>query len=162
MTGDDSADGVERRVPRRVLAVSAIVTDAAGRVLLVQRSMPPEAGRWTLPGGRVEPGEQLEDAAVREVLEETGLRVRVVSEAGAVERSAPDGGVFEIHCYRTDHGGGEPIAGSDAAAVRWATDEELAALELTRGLRDLLARWRHRHGRGGAAPQVDPGRRPPA
>lgn len=130
------------RHPRRVLAVSAMVTDAAGRILLVQRSAPPEPGRWTLPGGRVEPGERLEDAAAREVHEETGLRVRVGSEVGILERATPDGGVFEIHCFGAGHLGGEPTAGSDAASVRWASVDELAGLELTRGLRELLERRR--------------------
>lgn len=118
-----------------------MVRDAAGRILLVQRSAPPESGRWTLPGGRVEPGEGLAEAAAREVLEETGLRVRVVAEAGVVQRGAPGGGVFEIHGFVAEYRGGEPVAGSDAAAVRWATADELDALELTRGLRELLSEW---------------------
>lgn len=134
----------DRPPASRVPAVSAIVTDAAGRVLLVRRSNPPEAGRWTLPGGRVEPGERLEEAAAREVLEETGLRVRVVAEAGVLERAAPDRGVFEIHAFVVEYLGGLPVAASDAAGVRWATPEELATIELTRGLRELLAQWRLR------------------
>ncbi|MEV1128696.1 NUDIX domain-containing protein [Agromyces sp. NPDC049794] len=124
------------------MAVSTMVADAAGRLLLVQRSKPPEAGRWSLPGGRVEPGERLEDAAAREVLEETGLRVRIVSEAGMIERSTPDGGVFEIHSFAAQYLGGEPVAADDAGGVRWATPDELSTLELTRGLQELLARWR--------------------
>ncbi|WP_448006778.1 NUDIX hydrolase [Agromyces bauzanensis] len=143
MTEGTSPDADDRRPAERVVAVSAIVTDASGRILLVRRSAPPEPGRWTLPGGRVEHGERLEDAVVREVREETGLRVRVVSEAGTVERATPDGGVFEIHCFVTDRsGGGAPVAASDAGGVRWATADELATLEVTRGLRELLARWR--------------------
>ncbi len=124
------------------MAVSAVVTDAAGRILLVQRSGPPEAGRWTLPGGRVESGERPVDAAAREVLEETGLDVRVASELGTIERATPDGGVFEIHTFAAEYRGGTPVAGSDAAAARWVDADELRDLELTRGLRDLLERWR--------------------
>lgn len=124
-----------------VVAVSAIVRDAAGRILLVQRSAPPETGRWTLPGGRVEPGEGLAQAAAREVLEETRLQVRITAEAGTVQRATPDGGVYEIHCFTTEYRGGEPVAGSDAAGVRWATVDELGTLELTRGLRELLSEW---------------------
>ncbi len=124
------------------MAVSALVTDAAGRILLVQRSAPPEAGRWTLPGGRVESGERPVDAAAREVLEETGLDVRVASELGTIERATPEGGVFEIHTFVAEHRGGTPVAGSDAAAVRWVGADELRDLELTRGLRALLERWR--------------------
>ncbi|MGI8799897.1 MAG: NUDIX hydrolase, partial [Pseudonocardia sp.] len=59
-----------------VACVGAIVRDAAGRLLLVQRVNEPGAGRWSLPGGRVEPGETDQDAVVREVAEETGLQVR--------------------------------------------------------------------------------------
>ena len=142
MTEGEAPDRGEREPLRRVVAVSAVVRDAGGRYLLVRRSAQPEQGRWTLPGGRVESGERMEDAVVREVLEETGLRVRVVSEAGTVERATPDGGVFEIHCYDTAYQGGVPTAGTDAGGVRWATADELATLELTRGLRELLARWR--------------------
>ncbi|GAA4378529.1 NUDIX hydrolase [Agromyces bauzanensis] len=142
MSGSTSAQQGGSRGARRVAAVSAVVTDAAGRYLLVQRSVSPEAGRWTLPGGRAEPGEPLPDAAAREVLEETGLRVRVGGELGTLERAAPDGGVFEIHCFAAEYRGGAPIASSDAAAVRWAAADELPALELTRGLRELLVRWR--------------------
>jgi ADP-ribose pyrophosphatase YjhB (NUDIX family) len=144
MTEGAPASRGEPRPANRVLAVSALVTDATGRILLVRRSNPPEAGRWTLPGGRVEPGERLEDAAAREVLEETGLRVRVLSQAGVIERAAPDGGVFEIHSFFAEYTGGEPVAADDAGGVRWATPEELSRLELTRGLQELLAQWQSR------------------
>lgn len=134
-------EGGEPRPSSRVLAVSALVTDAAGRLLLVQRSKPPEGGRWTLPGGRVEPGESLPDAAAREVLEETGLRVRIAAELGTIERAAPGGGIFEIHSFVAEYRAGVPVARSDAAAVRWVAADELRDLELTRGLRELLQRW---------------------
>ena len=141
MTASASEGGGEPRPANRILAVSALVTDATGRILLVRRSKPPEAGRWTLPGGRVEPGERLDEAAGREVLEETGLRVRVLSQAGVIERAAPDGGIFEIHSFLAEYTGGEPVAADDAGGVRWATPDDLSTLELTRGLQELLARW---------------------
>lgn len=142
MNAGRSIHGGEHHSRGRVLAVSALVTDAAGRTLLVRRSAPPEAGRWTLPGGHVEPGEHLADAAAREVLEETGVRVRVREELGTLERATPEGGVFEIHCFAAEYQGGATTAGSDAGDVRLVTDDELRDLELTRGLRDLLERWR--------------------
>jgi 8-oxo-dGTP diphosphatase len=125
-----------------VPAVSAIVTDAAGRVLLVRRSHAPEAGRWALPGGKVEPGETLVDAVIREVVEETGLAVRPGREVGVVVRSAPGGGTYEIHCFLADHLGGEPVAGSDAAGVLWVAPAELPTVETVRGLVEALGAWR--------------------
>jgi 8-oxo-dGTP diphosphatase len=60
-----------------ILAASAVICDEAGRVLLVLRGRDPQRGRWSVPGGKVEPGETLEQAATREALEETGLQVRI-------------------------------------------------------------------------------------
>lgn len=125
----------------RSLAVSAVVRDTTGRYLLVLRSAPPESGRWTLPGGKVEPGETLREALVREVGEETGLGVRVGSEVGVLERAAPDGTVYEIHCFTADPLDGVVAAGSDAAGVRWAAVDELRTLTVTRGLLERLRQW---------------------
>ncbi len=134
--------GSPRGMAPVVAAVSAVVTDAAGRYLLVRRSHAPEAGRWALPGGRVEPGETLADAVVREVLEETGLTVRPRREVGVVTRPAPGGGTYEIHCFTANHITGAAVAGSDAAGVRWVAPQELPALETTRGLVEALRAWR--------------------
>ncbi len=62
---------------RRVQCVGGIVTDPAGRFLLVQRGQEPDKGRWSIPGGHIEPGESDTEATAREVLEETGLHVVV-------------------------------------------------------------------------------------
>jgi ADP-ribose pyrophosphatase YjhB (NUDIX family) len=124
-----------------VAAVSAIVTDVAGRYLLVRRSRPPEAGRWALPGGRVEPGETLAEAVIREVVEETGLAVRPSREVGVVRRPGPGGVTYEIHCFIVDLLGGEAVAGSDAADVRWVAPHDLSAMETTRGLLEALRTW---------------------
>ncbi len=124
-----------------IAAVSAIVTDASGRYLLVRRSRPPEAGRWALPGGRVEAGETLRDAVTREVVEETGLAVLPGREVGVVRRPAPGGGTYEVHCFIVELLGGDAVAGSDATGVRWAAPDELSAIETTRGLVEALRRW---------------------
>jgi len=126
---------------RIIPAVSAVVTDAAGRYLLVLRSADPEAGRWALPGGRVESGETLEDAVVREVREETGVRVRVLREAGVVTRLAPGGGAYEIHCFVAEYVGGEAVAASDAAGLRWVDADALDSVATTRDLVATLRGW---------------------
>jgi 8-oxo-dGTP diphosphatase len=121
---------------RTVLAAGAVVRDAAGRLLLVQRGKDPEAGRWTLPGGRVEPGESPAEAAAREVTEETGLVVAVGREWLVIERPAGPDAVFEIHDFVAEPLGGTLRAGDDAVDVGWFTPAELARLPLTT---DLLA-----------------------
>ncbi|MCD2192396.1 NUDIX domain-containing protein [Actinomycetospora endophytica] len=118
----------------RVLAAGAVVRDAAGRFLLVQRANDPEAGRWTLPGGRVEPGESPAAAAAREVAEETGLEVAVGREWLVLERPAGPGVVFEIHDFLAEPVGGTLRAGDDAADAGWFTPAELGRMALTTGL----------------------------
>lgn len=121
--------------------MGAIVFDAADRLLLVQRGRPPGAGLWSLPGGRLEPGESDEAGLRRELLEETGLRVVVGRLAGTVERPGPDGVTYVIRDYLATVSGGAPTAGDDAADVRWCTPGELARLPLTDGLVDALTGW---------------------
>jgi ADP-ribose pyrophosphatase len=124
-----------------IKCVGAIVLDDAGRLLLVRRGRPPDAGRWSLPGGRVEPGESDAEAVVREVREETGLIVTVGALAGTVHRPAPGGGVYEINDYLATAVGGGLAPGDDAADVRWCRPDELRRLPLTPGLLDALAEW---------------------
>jgi len=110
-------------------------------VLLVKRGNEPDRGRWSLPGGRVEPGEQPQDAVVREVLEETGLAVDVVELVGRVERPRPDGGCYDIHDYAVSIVGGTLSAGDDAADARWFTTGEVVDVDLSPGLLEALRAW---------------------
>jgi len=124
-----------------IKCVGAIVLDDAGRLLLVRRGHPPDAGRWSLPGGRVEPGESDAEAVAREVREETGLIVTVGPLAGTVHRPAPGGDVYEINDYLATAVGGSLAPADDAADVRWCRPDELPGLPLTPGLLDALAEW---------------------
>ncbi len=131
--------GVLRRptvTPLRQPSVGAVVRDDAGRLLLVRRANDPGAGRWSLPGGRVEPGETDHDAVEREVAEETGLRVRAGALCGRVRR-----GDYDIADYACEVLGGVLCAGDDATAVLWADFETYRALPLVEGLADVLAAW---------------------
>jgi ADP-ribose pyrophosphatase YjhB (NUDIX family) len=110
-------------------------------MLLVRRAHPPGAGQWSIPGGRVEPGETEPAAVAREVREETGLEVAVGRRVGAVERAGPGGVVYAITDYVCTMVGGELRAADDAADVRWAAPEELATLPLVDGLVDALTSW---------------------
>ena len=113
--------------------------DARGRLLLIKRGQRP-AGLWSLPGGRVEPGET-DEALGREMLEETGLLVEAGALIGAVRLPAGNGDVFDIRDYPATVTGGIFRAGDDAADVRWVTAREAAALPLTDGLIETLTGW---------------------
>jgi 8-oxo-dGTP diphosphatase len=127
--------------------VGAVVKDADGRLLLIKRGQEPAKGRWSVPGGRVEAGESDVEATAREVLEETGLRVRVGRLAGTVERDAPGGGVYLINDYvcevYVESGDGIDAvrAGDDAADAGWFTLDEVRALDTSPGLLEALTSW---------------------
>lgn len=119
-------------------SASTIVQAPDGRILLVQRGHEPNKGRWSLPGGKAQPGETPGQAAVRETLEETGLQVRVGREVWTIR--VPDGErkVYEIHTFLARAVGGRAAAHDDAAALRWAGRADLTRLDLTANLIDLL------------------------
>ncbi|TDC60001.1 NUDIX domain-containing protein [Actinomadura sp. GC306] len=125
----------------RVRCVGGIVRDGSGRLLLVKRARPPGEGLWSIPGGRVEPGEDDPAAVVRELKEETGLDVVVGALAGTVDRPGPGGVTYEIHDYAAAVTGGTLRAGDDAADVRWIAPDELGNLPVVPGLVDALVLW---------------------
>lgn len=126
--------------------VGGIVTGPDGRILLVRRGNEPAKGCWSVPGGRVEPGEHDPEATAREVLEETGLAVEVHDLVGTVERDAPDGSIFVIRDYRcTPAEHADPsavVAGDDADEVGWFTPEQIQELDCAPGLVQALVGWR--------------------
>lgn len=125
----------------KTLAASAVVKNAEGKILLVLRANEPEAGCWTVPGGRVEPGETLEDAAVRETLEETGLRVAVDRKVWSLDLANGADQVYEIHDFLAHVVSGEVIAGDDAADVGWFGRHEMEDMPLTYDLLGYLTRY---------------------
>jgi len=144
-----ASEVANRHYPSRpVVGVGALIYDG-DRILLVERGNPPLQGYWSLPGGGVEAGERLEDALVREVLEETGLDVSADSLATVFERiiSDPDGRC-EYHYVLIDFYctilGGELRPGDDSRDVRWFALPALEQLMLTAGTRDVVLACRAR------------------
>ena len=129
-----------------VAAVGAIAI-RDGKLLLVRRGRPPSAGLWSVPGGKVEPGESELDAVRREVFEETGLRVEVGPLAGEVVRTGIGDVTYRIRDYLVDvtdvaaGTAGAERAGDDADDVAWVALKDLGARDLTEGLVEALRSW---------------------
>jgi mutator protein MutT len=130
---------------RHIPCAGAVIKDDLGRMLLILRGHEPGKGLWSIPGGRIEPGETGEEAVVREVREETGLEVTCGQLLGSVERPGRAADVIVISDFTAIVVGGELAAGDDAADARWVTPDQLAALdtrgELTPGLLTALRSW---------------------
>ncbi|MEX5716901.1 NUDIX domain-containing protein [Geodermatophilus maliterrae] len=139
--GDDSRPPAVAALPVQA-CVGAVVLDDAGRLLLVRRRNAPGRGLWSVPGGRVEPGESLAEAVEREVREETGLVVRAGEPVGRI--TIPGDGVVydvvDIVCALTG-GPAEPAPGDDADAVTFADAADLDRLACTPELVATLRGW---------------------
>ena len=130
------------QIPR--IGVSACVWRDE-RFLLVRRNKVPLVGVWSLPGGHVEWGETLRQAAVRELLEECGITAKLdhlVDSIDVIRRDA--NGTISAHYAVTAFTGpwlsGEPVARSDIDAVRWVERADLADFPLTPGLADIAVK----------------------
>ena len=109
-------------------------------MLLVLRGSEPEKGCWSVPGGRAEDGETLQQTAAREAYEETGLVVTLGRELWSVQIPTGDGRLFEVHDFAATVVGGTLTPGDDAADARWFTPDQLDEVPLTHDLRGYLAR----------------------
>jgi mutator protein MutT len=127
---------------RAEVAVGAVAVDD-DRLLLIRRGHGPGAGLWSFPGGRVEPGETLHEAVVRETLEETGLEVVVDRFVGFVERfgdePAPYHFVILDFAVTVLDPEQPPAAGDDAAEAMWVPFDDVGDLRLVTGLYEFLS-----------------------
>jgi 8-oxo-dGTP diphosphatase len=123
------------------VCVGAVAVDD-GRLLLIRRGTAPALGRWSVPGGRVEAGETVGEAVVRELAEETGLEGLCGPLLGWVERIDDDHHFvildFEVEVLEP----AEPTAGGDAREAAWVPLHEVAEMDLVDGLAEFL----HEHG----------------
>ena len=142
MTGD--ANGEDRLFPARPLIGVSVAVIRAGRVLLAARANEPMRGVWTLPGGLVEAGERLADAALRELHEEVGVRAEIVgpsltpTEIILADAQGRTRHHYVVHPHAALWCSGEPRPGPEALDVRWADIDELGGLETTAGLAGTL------------------------
>jgi ADP-ribose pyrophosphatase YjhB (NUDIX family) len=122
---------------RPELCVGAIAVDD-DLILLIRRGHGPGKGVWSVPGGRVEDGETLAEAVIRELYEETGLDGVCEGFVGWVERIQPDYHYVILDFSVTILSEHEPVAGDDAAEAAWVLLAEVADLELADGLAEFL------------------------
>ena len=128
------------------LAVS-VALERGGKYLLVLRANPPAQHMYAFPGGRVDPDEELEDAALRELEEETGLRaanprVFATFDLGSDHPGESGSPHFLLTVFLADDPGGEPQALDDAKAIGWFSPEEIRALPVPESMvtcMDMLA-----------------------
>ena len=134
----------DRSYPARpILAVStAVIRDR--RVLLAQRAKPPGAGLYSLPGGLVEIGETVAEAAARELMEEVSVTAQPLGLCGARDIIIPDdeGRIarhFVVLCYAARWIAGEGTISPEAADIRWMRQQDVPDLPVTEGLIDIVA-----------------------
>lgn len=124
-----------REFPERPVPAVAGIVLRGEEVLVVLRKADPYAGRWSLPGGALEVGETLHQAVIREVAEETGLKVEPVRLVGVYEHIVEEGGRIRYHFTLIDFlcrlVGGRLHPGSDAGEARWVSLGDLEGVDLT-------------------------------
>lgn len=133
MTRNESAARVGREYPATPLVGVAGVVVSGGKVLLIRRGREPMLGAWSLPGGLLELGETTSEGVVREVFEETGVRVRAVEIVATVDRIVRDkAGRVQYHyvliewlCMLEDEALRALVCGDDAIAAEWVGREEI-------------------------------------
>ena len=118
------------KYPRPAVTVDTILISKQNSVLLIQRSDEPFKGKWALPGGFIELDESLETACHRELEEETGLKVKQLTQFkayGAVDRD-PRGRTISVIFYSFQDEESIPMAGDDAANAQWFPLSQLPEL----------------------------------
>jgi 8-oxo-dGTP diphosphatase len=136
-------------IPGPIPAVGVVClrrdADGGDQVLLIRRGKPPREGEWSLPGGRIERGEGVRDAALRELAEETGVQARLVGLIDVVDGLFGVTHHYVLIDYLAEWISGEPIAGDDAAEARFVPLAEIETLidwsETRRIIAEGVALW---------------------
>lgn len=128
--------------PDAIRAAGALIFDEGGRILLIMRARAPGAMLWSIPGGRLEPGESAERACVREVREEVGLCVQAVAVVEELTLETPEGAyaITELLCELAPAGQHVRLDAHEVAEIAWADLASLEKYALSSDLRRII--WR--------------------
>ncbi len=121
-----------------ILGASACIW-RGGKVLLIKRGKPPGRGLWSLPGGKIEIGEQAEAAAARELFEETQITAKLVQAIGPFDVRHDGAVVYSISCFAGLYISGEAVASSDAADLAWVYPQALGGFNLAPNIAQAIA-----------------------
>ena len=141
----ESTEKDNRWYPEQPIVAVGAVVFKEGKILTIKRSQEPSKGKWSIPGGRVELGETVYEAAKREALEECSIEIEIERLLDSVDNIIRDEeGRIKYHFVIIDllarYVGGEIKAQSDAEECRWVTPQELVELDITPMLRAMLKR----------------------
>lgn len=115
--------------PAAPVPAAGVVCLRGDAVLLIRRGKPPRQGEWSLPGGRIEPGERAVDAALRELREETGVEARITGLLDVVDGVFPEAGRhYVLIDYAAEWVSGEPVAGDDATEAAFVPLDRVESL----------------------------------
>ena len=134
-----------RAYPTRPFLAASIAVFRNGQVLLAERAAPPAARLFSLPGGLVEPGESLQDAALRELEEETGVKARMIGfndHVEVIERDSDNrvAAHFVVASFVASWIAGEGVVGPEARRILWIEPHLIERLDVTPHLGPLVAR----------------------
>lgn len=135
------------------IGVGGVLFNRHQQVLLIKRNQPPAQGLWSIPGGRLEPGESLVDACRREFYEETNLDIEVKNIVAVVERQLEGFHyvVIDYRVYLVDEEKSVPTAQSDVAEAKWIGLADLGQYELVWGLAEIIMRTYYCQAQSGLA-----------
>jgi 8-oxo-dGTP diphosphatase len=138
----NDSNNPEKALPTPSIGVGGVLLNSHHQVLLIKRNQPPAQGFWSVPGGRLEPGESMVEACRREFYEETSLNVEVKHIAAVVERRLEGFHyvIIDFFVRLVDDKACFPVTQSDAAEAKWINLDELEQHDLVEGLAEIILR----------------------